>query len=54
MHKELEELDEQFKRQAWHEMNCIESFTLNHFFKSVYVGQELKGRIETAKRKMYL
>ena len=43
---------EKFIYYTWHEMNCIESFTLDHFFKYVYVGQDLKERIAIARRKM--
>lgn len=34
------------------EANCLDSPILNRYFKSVWVGEELKGRIETARRKM--
>ena len=33
------------------EANCIETPILNMYFKSVWIGEDLKGRIETAKRK---
>jgi hypothetical protein len=33
------------------ESNCIESPILNRFFKSVWVGEEMRQRIEKTKRK---
>lgn len=35
------------------EANCIESPILKRYFKSVWVGEELKQRMETSKRKLY-
>jgi hypothetical protein len=33
------------------EANCIETPTLNVYFEFVWVGEEMKRRIETTKRK---
>jgi hypothetical protein len=33
--------------------NCIETPTLNMFFNTVWVGEPMKERIESARRKMF-
>jgi hypothetical protein len=34
------------------ESNCIETYVLSRYFESVWVGEEMRERIERAKRKL--
>lgn len=48
----MSRLTKQMVLQMLREASCIQTPTLNHFFNTVWVGEEMKQRIESAKQKM--